>query len=154
MTQELSPSRLRQLHHALPPPHQRLSSDGPPGSCAQLNRNFRVADHSTVRLMRLLVCGCEALQLPAPIQHVLDLDRLAGFAALLVDEEALAIRAYIKIVRPARKIRDRSGRDNDAWSRHAENRLSCYLDTHNVPTISVEQLSSISGPDRETSSAG
>jgi len=28
MTKEVSPSRLRQLHHALPPPHQRLSSDG------------------------------------------------------------------------------------------------------------------------------
>ena len=32
MTQELSPSRLRQLHHALPPPHQRLSSYGLTGT--------------------------------------------------------------------------------------------------------------------------
>jgi hypothetical protein len=32
MTQQVSPSRLRQLHHALPPPHQRLSSDEQTGS--------------------------------------------------------------------------------------------------------------------------
>jgi len=53
----------------------------------------------------LLVCGSEAPQLLAPIQDDIDLEGLARFAALLVDQEAPPIWSDIENVEAVGKRR-------------------------------------------------
>ncbi len=95
----------------------------------------------------ILAGGSAAAQLLTPIQDDIDLRALRSFIALRVDEDAPSVRTYIKALQPTRKASDHVGGNNYLGRRGLENRPSCYVNTHNVPALAIEQLLAVSLPD-------